>query len=84
METRLMTAITLLAEEVLSVDEMTARTATAYVDTAVTPLSTDGTIAYFAYRTREATICSMLMLHRSVSLAWCTQEDIAFPAETEI
>ena len=84
METRLMTAITLLAEEDLSVDEMTARTATAYVDTAVTPLSTDGTIAYFAYRTREATICSMLMLHRSVSLAWCTQEDIAFPAETEI
>lgn len=43
-----MTAITLLADEDVSVAEMTARTATADVIAAVTPLSTAGMIAPFA------------------------------------
>ena len=55
MKIRLMTAVTLLDEEDVSVAEMTAITATADIGTAVTPLSTDGTIVYFAYRTRERT-----------------------------
>ena len=66
METRLTTLITILAEEDVSEAEMTARTVTADVGTAVTQLSTAGTITTFAYRTSKATTLSMLLLHRSV------------------
>ena len=65
-ETRLMAAITLLAEADVSVAGMTARTATADAGTAVTPMSTASTIAPFAYRTSRATTPSMPMLHRSL------------------
>ena len=61
-----MKAITLLAEEDVRVAEMMARTATADVGTAVTPLNMAGMIAPFAYHTRKATKPSMPTLHRSV------------------
>ena len=61
-----MTAFTHLAEENESVAELTAKTATADVGTAVAPPSTTGMLAPFTNRTRKATAPSMLMLHRWV------------------